>query len=275
MFHIQQAIPDFATVTAGKTATTNLPTGLTYREITLRYVQNGIKATRAKMISDIEKVTLTINGVPRWEISGANLLMLNDYYGFDFNDGELVLPLSRHYVRSLDSEEFLCWGTRNVSNFGLKVKIASGATSPELNAEADYSFIERDLGQIIEIHEFNYEAQGTGVKEISDLPKEQGALMAMHINNADVQGLEIKADRLEFIERDTDLTVYQNRLKRIAGRAPQTGVVHFDAMRLNRLADVIALQGVQDFRVKPDMSAAGTLPIIMETLNSPLTASRP
>lgn len=273
MFHMQQSIPAFRTVAPGIVATTTLPVGPTYRELALVYKTDGAKATKAKIISDIERITLLVNGIARVSISGKNLMMLNDYYGYPFNAGELIIPLSRHYLRTPQGEEQLVWGTRNVSNLGVEVKLATGAVSPELKIEADWSYITQDMGTIIEIREFNYDFSGSGDKEISDLPKTQGALMALHLNSDKITNLEVKLDELRPIERDTDLTVYHNRLKRVAGRVPQTGVAHVDALRLNRIADVWGVAGVKDYRIKPTLSAASAVQIVAETVNVPLAPS--
>jgi len=270
VFHIQQSLPAFRTVSPGVVATTTLPVGPTYRELTLCYKRDGAKATKAQIISDIEQVTIKVNGIARYSLSGKNLMMLNDYYGYPFNAGEIIIPLSRHYLRTPQGEEQLVWGTRNVSNLGIEVKLASTASNPELILEADWSFVTQDMGAIIEIHEFNYDFSGSGQKEISDLPKTIGSLMAMHLVSDKITALELKLDELRPIERDTDLTVYQNRLKRVAKRVPQAGIVHFDALRLNRIGDVIGLAGVRDYRVKPEMSDGGAVQIITETVNVPL-----
>lgn len=273
-FHLQQAAPAFRTVNPGVAASTSLPVGgLTYRELTLRYKQNGVAATEAFFNSDIEKVTLKINGITRWSITGKNLLMLNKYYGYPFNAGELIVPLSRHYTRTPQAEENLAWGTNNVSSFQIEVKLAAGAVAPELAIDCDWTFVRQDLGQIVEIHESSYDFSGAGKKEISDLPKD-GALMALHLVSADITSLEVKVDEIRPIESDTDLTVYQNRLERIAGRSPQAGVVHFDTMRLNRLGDAIGLVGVQDFRVRPEVSQATNVLVVMEKVTTPLGLPR-
>lgn len=273
MFTFDHKLPDFNPVTAGNRASLRVPLGYTYREFILKYTPDGTAATEATMIADIEEVAIKINGKKRWSISGKTLVMINKYYGNGFTAGLLYIPLSRPWARTMAGEENLCWGTRNVENMHLEVKIASGATNPQLSADAIVTPEQRDLGLIVEVHEIPFDAISAGKKEIPDLPKTNGALAAIHFNSADITNLEVQLNKTPFIENDTDLGAYQDWLKRTAGREIQTGYVHIDALALNRIDDAWALSGLQEFRVNPTVSQAGSIPIIMETLSQPLGAA--
>lgn len=274
MINLQQNIPDFSPIAAGKNAVTALPTGPTYRELTIYASDENGKMDKAAMIANIENVSIKINGSARWNISGANLVALNEYYGNEFNDGELILPLSRHWLRTMQGEENLCWGTKNVKSFLVEVKLAAGVVDPDLAIDAEIIPDSRDLGMIVELHEYQASSGNTGKKEIPDLPTENGALVALHLKNANIDQLEVKVNRVDLIEDAHDLRGYQNRIARKAGRKLQAGYIHFDVMASNRLDDAVPLAGANDFRVNPYLSAAGDIPILMETLNIPLPASR-
>ncbi len=273
MLNFYNKLPDFYPVGASQRASCRVPTGPTYRSFVLNYSANGVAGTKALFTSDIEEVVVKVNGTPRIEISGEDLVMLNDYYGIEFVAGQLVVPLSREWLRTIEGEENLAWGTKNVSNIFIEVKFAAGANNPALSADAWVTPESRDLGLIVEIHNFSYEAAGAGKKEIADLPKENGAIVALHTKNSDITATEVKINKIPFVEGDTDLASYQTSLKRIAKRAPVTGYVHIDAFVNNRIDDAWPVKGAQEFRVNPTVSAAGSLPMIMETLNNPLPAS--
>jgi len=259
MLHFQQKLPDFNPVVAGGRASVRVPNGPTYRE----------------MIANIEEVVLKINGIARQTYSGEDLVMMNEFYEEDgFTDGELVIPLSRHWAKTIQGQENLCWGTRNVDNIFLEVKLASGITNPQLSCDAFFTPDSRDLGLIVEVHKVQFSSSVAGKVEIADLAKENGSLLALHMKNSDITACELKVDRAFIIESDADLETYQNRIKRVGGRNPQTGYVHLDAMHLNRIDDAVPLLGAQDFRVKPTLSSAGAIPILMETLNLPLGQPR-
>lgn len=270
MLNFDITIPDLSPVAAGKRATTLIPTGPTYREITVLYSPEGTKATKAVMIADIEEVVLKINGTARVAISGKHLVMLNEYYGNTFADGELVIPLSRHWMRTKEGEENLCWGTQNVQNFILEVKLASGATDPELSVDCQIVPESRELGAIVEIHDYSFDSSTTGKKEISSLPTENGSLFAMHLENANITALEGKVNRAIFVDDGIDLTAFQNRIARRGDRTLQSGYVHVDPVASNRIEDALPLAGATDFRVNPTLSSAGSIEILMETISAPL-----
>lgn len=270
MLTFYNRLPDFNPVNANVRASVKIPTGPTYREFILKYTPDGTPANSATMIADIEEIVIKINGTERYSISGKHLIMLNAFYGNAFVDGELVIPLSRSWARSVGGEENLAWGTLNVSNMYLEVKIAAGATNPQLSADAATTPESRDLGIIVEVHNFPYEAVSGGKKEIPDLPKENGKLIALHLESANITAMEVKMNKVPFIETDSDLAGYQRYLKRVGGRNPQSGYSHVDAMLLNRIDDAWPLAGLQEFRVNPTVSAAGSIPIIMETVSQPL-----
>lgn len=273
MLHFYNTLPDFSTVGAGNKASLRVPNGPTYREFIINVVEDGSPATEAEIIANVELVEILINGIQRFAVTGARLLAIMKYYGIEFSAGELVIPLSRFWCRTKEGEENLGWGTRNVQTMHLKVKMGAGATNPQLSADCWLTPESRDLGTIIEVHEYPYEAVSAGKKEIPDLPKENGSLIALHLESQYITGLEVKLNKVPFIEDGTDLASYQRLLKRTAGRVPQSGFVHVDAMALNRIDDAWALKGLSEFRVNPTVSQAATINMVMETINTPLAPS--
>jgi len=275
MLHFLQKLPEFNPVAAGRKASLKFPNGPTYRQAIIQYKTSGTAATEGQMLSDIDRVALKINGIVRWEATGKQLLMLNKYYHeAGFKNGELIIDFTRSWARTKEGEENLAWGTRNVNSIFLEVKLNAAATSPELSADAIITPDSRDLGLIVECHDFGYDTSTTGKKEIPDLPIENGSLVALHLDNSDITALELKINKVPYIEDDTDLTSYQRYLERVGKRTPQTGITHVDALALNRLDDAWTLSGVSTFNVNPTVSAAGSIPILMETLSQPLGPAR-
>ena len=198
MLHFQQKLPDFNPVVAGGRASVRVPKGPTYREFVLGYTPDGTKANKATMIADIEEVVLKINGIAKRTYSGEDLVMINSFYmgknGQDgFTDGELVVPLSPPWARTMEGEENLCWGTRDIDNLFIDVKLASGATNPQLSCEAFFTPDSRDLGLIVEVHKVQVSSSVAGKIEISDLAKENGSLVALHMKSADITACELWA----------------------------------------------------------------------------------
>lgn len=273
MFNFQRKLPSFSVVSPGSTAAVLIPRGPTYQCIVLSYKRNGVDATEAQVKSDLKQIRLKINGTTRFEVSGKHLVdCLNKYYGIGFTAGQIVIPLTRPWHKTIEGEENLGWGTKNLDTFGLEVDVDAAAVTPTLSAEALILPFERDLGAIVEVHELVYSNAAAGQFEIPQLPRGNGDLIAIHLDSAAVTTAEAFLNQVPAIEGNADIT--KTIQTWMSERSPQTGYKHLDALVRNRVGDAWPLRGVEDFRLKLGMSGASTVGIIMETLNVPLASSR-
>ena len=92
----------------------------------------------------------------------------------------------------------------------------------------------------------------------------------MHLHSALITKVEVDLDSVSHF--DGDIVTLKSIQKR-SGRVPQAGIVVIEPTFLDRFDDVWPLAGVQDFRVKLTMSGAGSVPIVMETLNVPIRSA--
>lgn len=272
MFNFLNRLPSFSGVAAGASPSVQLERGrITYRTIILNYAESGTPANEATMKAAIKRVNFKINGITRFSVSGKYIIdVLNKYYGIAFNAGRLVIPLARPWLKTMAAEENVGWGMRNVSTFEVQVELAPTATNPTLSGDAFVSVDAngRDLGTIVEVHEVNFASATSGKFEIPSLPKGNGDLVALHLDNANITHVEAIIDRVPFI--DGDLGNLQTLYTWTGERIPQSGYTHIDALVLNRLGDVWPISKANSFNLNPTLSAAGSVPIIMETLNTPL-----
>lgn len=269
MFNFKRKLPSFSVVSPGSTAAVLLPRGPTYQAIALRYKRAGVDATEAQMKSDLKRIRLKINGVTRFDVSGKHVIdVLNKYYGIAFVAGLLIIPLSRPWHKTIEGEDNLAWGTKNIDTLGLEVDIDAAAVTPSMTGEAFILPYERDLGAIIQVHELPYSSATGGTFEISTLPRGNGDLAALHFDSALVTAAEAFINQVPAAEGDE--AINRSLLTWIGERTPQTNYVHLDALLKNRIADVWPLRNVEDFRVKLAMSAGGAVDIVMETFNVPL-----
>lgn len=272
MLHYINKLQAFNQVNAGKPSSlmaVSGPGAPTYRSITIKHTDTGAKANEATMKANIEKVTFKINGTARFECSGKYIIdVLMKYYGIAFVDGQITIPLTRPWHKTIEGEENLGWGMKNVRTFEIVVQLAAGATNPTLEAEAAVTAQERDLGTIVEVHEFNYAAAVAGKFEIFTLPRGNGDLVAAHFDNANIDRLDMYLNKVPF--RDSDIDTAHDLYKWNGERSPQTGYVHVDALWNNRLGDVWPIRKISEFKVDGNITAAGAVPIVMETLNTPL-----
>lgn len=272
MFNFKRKLPSFNAVAPNSTATVNAPTGPTYQAITLLYKRAGVAATEAQVKSDLKRIRIKINGVTRFDVSGKHVIdVLNKYYGIAFTNGLLTIPLSRPWHKTMEGEDNLAWGTKNVQTLGIEVDIDGAAVSPTLVGEAFILPYERDLGSIIQVHEMPFSTSVAGMFEISTLPKGNGDLASLHFDSALVTAAEVFLNQVPASEGDESIN--RSLLTWVGERTPQANYVHIDPLLKNRVSDVWPLAGVQDFRAKLTMSGAGAVDIIMETLNAPLAKS--
>lgn len=270
--NFQRRLPSFSVVSPGSTAAILIPRGPSYQCLVLRYKRNNVDATEAQVKSDLKQIRLKINGVTRFEVSGKHLVdCLNKYYGIAFTAGQIVIPLTRPWHKNIGSEDVLGWGTKNMDTFGLEVDIDAAAVTPSLTADALVNPVMRDLGAIVEVHELTYSTAVAGIFEIPNLPRGNGDLVALHLDSANITSAEAYMNQIPAIEGDADIT--RTIQTWMTERTPQTGYRHMDALIRNRVGDAWPLRGVEDFRLKLGMSAAGSVGITMETINAPLGLS--
>lgn len=268
----QRKMPSFNTVAAGSTSSVTIPKGPTYYGFDIYATIGGVAATAADMKSQISEVRLKVNGVTRWEAWATHIIeCLFEYYGKTLANGVLPLMLVDPDYKTIPAMDNMAWGTADVDTLTMEVDLAAGATIDAMSVYATVLGEARPLGTVIEVHRITVAPAATGVFELSDLPRFNGDLRAMHFDltgAAAATAVELQINQVNVF--DTNLTVWNNIVSR-SGRTPQTDFIHYEPTYLNRLDDKIVLgRAVQDFRFKLTMSAAGSVPLIMETVNTPL-----
>lgn len=255
-------------------STIEIPIGPTYYAIALNYKVNGVNCTEAQAKADIKFVRLKVNGVTRMECSGKHLVdVINKYYGISWVDGQIFVPLARPWYRTPEAMENTAWGTRNLNSLTLEVEFGSPIVSPTMTADALFSYASRDLGMIVEVHEFTHAISGAGQAEYTSLPKGNGDLVALHADGAIITQLDLDINQQTVINGNTAAS--QSITRWMGERSPQTNYVHVEGQLRNLLSEGVPLIGVSDFRVKPTTSGAGTIYYVMETLNTPLGSANP
>lgn len=268
-FFYQRKLPSFNTVAAGQTSALQLPIGPTYRCIKLKHTASGAATNEANTGANLSRIRIKINGITRIDISGANRIALNKYYGLQFNNGEIMIPFSRRWMKTKEGEDNVALGTKNLNSLSIEVDIAGGVVSPTLEAWAEIDPMPRDLGTIVEVQEVNYSTATTSV-DVPNFPTSNGDLVAMHLKNANFTDANLKINQVNVVENALELANYLKD----QGRTPQAGFLHVDAIAQNLWEQVWPLESTFDVRLTGTLSAAGSVPIILETLNQPLGRAR-
>jgi len=269
MFRYIKKLPAFATVGAGQMATLLMPKGWTYRSLVLKYKRNGVAATEAEMKSDLTAIRIKVNGEAKRTFSAKEVLDIEtSFLGETVEAGILHIPLQAKWLKTIQAQDNLSWGTLNLDTLSIEVDIDAGAVTPSLEAHTEVDPVGNALGAIIESRSYHYNAAGAGTLEISDLPKSFGQLVGLHMDTAVVSAFALTINGQEIVSTDVDVlnSLYKRKPMQ---RVPQAGWVHFDPLVLNRLGDVINMNA-EDWRLKLTTTGAGTIGLYVQTLNAPL-----
>lgn len=268
MRDITRELPSFNAVGAGQVANLSLPVGgSTYRCIVLEFKHTASTACAiADFGTHIENIKVKVDGEPIIDISGAELVMLNQYYGIPMVAGNFIIPFTRPEFMDVLEEQRFALGTKGVRNLTLEVKIASATTAPELSAYANLQWrngglAERPLGQILRVRSTSFgNVSAAGTVEIGNLPvvgPETGrGLRALHIGSDKIDGFEILLNDTKIREATVTLSDLMSDFEALqtVSRTPQTGYTHVDFTG-NRYTGSVPTQGARELRMKLDFNA--------------------
>nr|BDD44507.1 hypothetical protein 7 [Moraxellaceae bacterium] len=282
MRKITRELQSFNAVGAGQVANLSIPTdGPTYRGLILEHKHDpgaapGTLCAEADFGSNVDRFKLKLDGEPLWDISGQELVDLNNYYGIPMVAGYFPVPFIRPEFLDVAEENRFAIGTKGVRNFTCEVTLNSGVTSPELRAFASLQWAGgqaamRPLGQVIRVRSTSYGAQAAaGTREIHDLPvvgPEQGrGLRALHIKAANIASHEVLLNDAKIDEGPEELNnlLADFEAFQTVSRTPQTGYYHMDFTG-NRYSGIVPTQNARDFRLKLEFDGANAaFPIIHE-----------
>lgn len=265
MRDILQKGMSFNAVGAGQTANITVPVGgPVYERFYIKHTHTaGTLADAAALAANLERVQVKIDGDALIDLSGADLLTLNNFYGIPFTAGYLVIPFVRPEFMDVREELRFAIGTADVRQLSIEVKVKAGVAAPTLDLWYTVSQgVKRNLGQRIKIMSTAFGAQAAaGLREIHDLPvvgPERGrGLKAIHIGSGNIdeceimrQGFPIHQAEAELLNLDNDMKAFQT-----VSRNPQAGFHHIDFSG-NRATGIVSTENVSDFRLKMTFGAA-------------------
>jgi len=252
-------------VGAGQVANLSVPTGgPTYKAFYFEYLHTAsTKANEAKFGTDIETVKVKINGDALWDITGQELLDINNYYGYSMVDGYFPLFFARPEFLNPAEEDNFSLGTLGGQKVSVEVKIASGATAPELKMYSVLAYgQQRNLGQLIRVRGTSYGTSiSAGEFEIHDLPvkgPEPGrGVKAIHVKSGNVGSHEILLNGQTISESTAELQgLFQDHEAfQTVSRNPVANYHHIDFTG-NRYSGIVPMTNVADFRMKLNFTGA-------------------
>lgn len=272
---VKTKLPSFNGVAAGQTATVQIPLGATYHDITLEYRESGTLANQATLEAAIEKVIVKLNGKAVRTLTSEQLIDIYAHYGVAFTDGFLPIYFAEPWARNAASEEGLAWGTNNLQSFSVEVQIASGATSPTLEAVCTKTLDSRPLGAIKKFTPFNVPVAAIGVNNFQTLPRID-SYVALHCHSANIDDVEVQVDNLE------SYFLTEAQMQQDLGNNPTLSAIagwfHVQFNPRQRIEDFLRMvqlndrgqpvRAVQDFRVNFNMGSATSFDLIAETIGT-------
>jgi len=266
----------FNAVGAGQTANLSIAVGgYVYQALFLKVKHDpgaapGTKMTAANFKILIESIKVKVNGDSLIDVSGAELLILNDFYGYPRADGVFPIIFKRpEFIDPTDEVRFAL-GTQNVDTVSVEVKLAAAIVGPELSMSGDVLVqVRRDLGQVVRIRGQAYGAQAAaGINRIQDLTvrgrssfagfnSTERGLKALHLTAANIadhkvilSGAVINEGEQDLLNVWADVNAFQT-----VSRSPQPGIYHIDFAG-NRYSGIVPTDAATEFALDLNFSAA-------------------
>lgn len=236
------------------------------------------------------RVELILNSDARFNLTGDQLVMLEQFKKNWVEPGKFVIPLGDISGRSQEGQLIGGMETVPSDNIILRLHIVPypGAPRPaqvDLSAAAQVSpALRGELGAQMAVYlprlvEVTFAAGNTGKNIHDTLPQGPGMkLLRAHIGSASVNRVEIKKgsnalNGAVVWQRSAGQNIFQ--LKR-RNRAPQAGWFHVDLVESGFIvADAMPLDDVLKTVFDIYVGTPGNIPILLETLELDQTRQRP
>lgn len=249
-----EKMPAPGTLTAGQTATIQLPKGPTYHSLHIEMNVDGTPrdVPIASWGDYIDDIRVIVNGDIRIVWKASDLVKHLQFFDQVLTPGVLPVLLSQPWARTMGGEDGTAYGTASgVSSFTLEIDLKAGITVNRLEVWAAQTD-PQPFGAHMTVQRFSGQSGLVGVKEISDLPRGGYRMFGMHITTAAIDKVEILANNVKVNETTKLLRTSNMNLR---GRNPQADMTHIDFIERNRLDDAMPM-ALQDFRLKLDITAA-------------------
>lgn len=271
---IRKKLPSIYGVSAGNTASLDLPLGKTYESITLEY--SGVT------LEQLKNIRVVLNGKTIQEyVSGARLAAFNKFYGLDDNAGYLTLHFVRPEMANLKQRHFTAIPTgkntrikvanelKPIESFQLYFDVDAAAANPVVIAHASQSLVKPDfLGQFIKVKRYVHGANTVGQFEIDKIVRGP-AIRAIHMIDSDDTN-DTTPTKLE-IEMDSYIPYEASRALAIEDqpeRSMQAGMYSVDFAHNGDFGECLLTADAQDFRVRPTIAETGKLDVVVEYLDT-------
>ncbi len=251
-------LPSLSNVAAGSTATLELPRGLSYHQIMLKY--SGVT------LAQLQKLRMEVDGkVFQQYKDGEQLDLINKYYARGAaENGYIVLHFARPEFDTLAQQRLFALGTQDISTLALRIDIKEDAAAPKLEAYA-LEAEQEPFGYCTKIKSFPVSFSTGGTHEVDNLPTPAGArISAIHIMSAAVSHVELEINGNIAFQAPKAL---EAKVQKDAGRVPVDEKFTMDFIKEDDFAQSQILANIQDFRIRMEVDAATSFDIVVEYLD--------
>jgi hypothetical protein len=252
----------------GQTASVTLPRGMTYHRfyITARadFGAGVVDVPEARWNDLFSEIRLMVDGSTKIQLTGGDLVALNNFYGYAHKTGVIPLFLSRPWGRTPMGEDQTSYGTNGgMRSFTLEMDIKATVTAVEkIEVRAVQEADGQPFGPHLRIQRYVHTQGVTGEAEISDVKRGPYAAIAMHLDTSSISDVEVLADNYAVHQSDA---VTRAAHAEVAKRVPQAGYTHIDFIGDNRLPNAMPMT-LNDFRLKPTFTATGNFRLLVEAV---------
>jgi len=225
-------------VQAGQKANVRIDTGgPTHAALIIRYRSGlSVLASDATLKADLTNIKVIRDGHEHWDLSAAELIMMNDYYGLPRSTGNLPIFFARPEMLAREEEDNLAFGTADVKSARVEITLAGAAVNPDLQVfSVPILGAPRSHGQMLEVSSRPYPdiAAATSETYTNLVDGEQGRLLkSLHFNTAAINNYKIeirnRGAKATYTEGDLDLHNLDAEMKghKTGGYVAQAGYTH-------------------------------------------------
>ncbi|MEZ9005716.1 major capsid protein P2 [Vibrio splendidus] len=258
MARIIRKCPSFSNVSAGSTATLEIKLGLSYHLMHLYF--SGVT------LAQMKNIRIEVDGKPikKWA-DGNRVNAENKHYKRGSATADcLPIFFTRQELNDLNQQRVFALGTDDVQTMSLLIDIDDAATNPELKATAVMGN-PAPMGFITRIQEFGHSVAVSGETEIDNIPLRRGAaIAAIHIYSPSITDCVLEVDggiKWEMSKKGAA------KMQADHNREPQSSdKLSIDFLLEGDFAQAVQLDGIRDFRLKPTLSQAGSMTVVVEYL---------
>lgn len=247
----------FSNVSAGSTATLQLPLGTTYDALHFEY--SGVT------LAQLKNIEVRVNGKVIQSFTDAvRLQAINKYYSRNIKSGVVTIWFVRPEMDNVALRRMTALGTADISTLDVRIDIDAAAAAPVLTAYAVKSN-QMPLGMITKFKRFPASSATSGLKEIDNIPRE-ARIAAVHLFKADISKCEVEVN--ERVQYDFSKTLGAG-VQVDYGRTPDAAVhTTVDFCLEGDPSQALVVQGANDFRLRTTLDTSGAFDIVVEYLTS-------